>query len=81
MTNPSLNKLNCSLKMIILSLFGASLLAGCGIRGDLKAPPPLFGGGSTVDSDRIPTGNLDNKTDDDDFDPLADPQDEDVADE
>ena len=30
--------------MTILSLFCASLLAGCGIRGSLKTPPPLFGG-------------------------------------
>jgi len=29
------------LKMTILSLFLAGILAGCGIRGQLKTPPPL----------------------------------------
>jgi len=38
------SKLMFSLKMTMLSLFGASVLAGCGIRGSLKTPPPVFSG-------------------------------------
>ena len=66
------SKLNVSLKMTILSLLMTSLLAGCGIRGSLKTPPPLFGGDAKVDQDRVPTEDLDkqNKDDEDDDDLL-----------
>ncbi|GGX72233.1 hypothetical protein GCM10011309_23160 [Litorimonas cladophorae] len=74
MQNTSPSKLNFSLKMTILSLLASSLLAGCGIRGDLKTPPPIFGGDSVTDSDRVPTEDLDKDDDDDNFDPLADPE-------
>jgi predicted small lipoprotein YifL len=74
MQNTSPSKLNFSLKMTILSLFASSLLVGCGIRGDLKTPPPIFGGDSVTDSDRVPTEDLDKDDDDDNFDPLADPE-------
>ena len=67
--NPS--KLNISLKMTILSLLMTSLLAGCGIRGSLKTPPPLFGGGTKVDVERVPTEDLGGE-DTDDFDLLDD---------
>lgn len=46
-----------------------SLLAGCGIRGNLKTPPPVFGGDSKVDPERVPNDDLD---EDEDFDPLDD---------
>lgn len=85
MTLPIPSKLNTSLKITILSLLTASLLAGCGIKGTLKTPPPVFGGESKVDPERVPTDDLDkdneNEDDfgsfDDDFDsldedPLAD---------
>lgn len=55
--NPS--KLNASLKMTILLLLMTSLLAGCGIRGSLKTPPPLFGADTKVDPERVPTEDLD----------------------
>ena len=64
--------------MTILSLFIMSLLSGCGIRGSLKTPPPLFGGDTKVDPERVPTGDFesDEGEDDDlgdlDQDPLAD---------
>lgn len=80
MTNISPSKLNSGLKMIILSLLGASLLAGCGIRGDLKTPAPLFGGELATDNDRVPTEDLDKDDDDDTFDPLAEPSPEDETD-
>lgn len=51
-------KLNPSLHIIITTGLCAALLAGCGIRGGLKSPPPLFGGtddptreAPTVDTD------------------------------
>lgn len=81
---PSPSKIQLSLKMTILSLLMTSLLAGCGIRGDLKAPPPVFGGDSKVDPKRVPADDLDAKDGDDeaydslddlesfDQDPLAD---------
>lgn len=61
----------------------AGLLSGCGIRGSLKTPPPLFGGDTKVDAERVPTEDLDSETQDDlddiedglgdlDEDPLAD---------
>ena len=62
--------------MTILSLLMVSLLSGCGIRGSLKTPPPLFGGDAKVDPERVPTGDFDSDEDDDfddlDQDPLAD---------
>lgn len=81
MQNTSPNKVKLSLKMTILSLLGVCMLAGCGIRGDLKTPPPLFGAESTVDPDRVPTGDLDAGNDEDDFDPLLDPSLDTLADE
>ena len=55
----------------MLSLLMTSLLAGCGIRGPLKTPPPVFGGASKADPDRVPTDDLDkDNEDEDDFDNL-----------
>ncbi len=54
------------LKMTILSLFLAGILAGCGIRGQLKTPPPLFGGDAKVDQSRIPKEDLDKREDEED---------------
>lgn len=51
-------KLNSSLKLTVASGLIAALLSGCGIRGDLKVPPPVFGS-SNVDPDRIPSEDLD----------------------
>ena len=65
------SKFSISLKMTMLSLLMTSLLAGCGIRGPLKTPPPVFGGASKADPDRVPTGDLDkDNEDEDDFDDL-----------
>lgn len=65
------SKLSLSLKMTMLSLLMTSLLAGCGIRGQLKTPPPLFGGDAKVDPDRIPDEDLDdNDQNEDIFDEL-----------
>ena len=65
------SKFSISLKMTMLSLLMTSLLAGCGIRGPLKTPPPVFGGASKADPDRIPTDDLDkDNEDEDDFDNL-----------
>lgn len=59
--------------MTMLSLLGIALLSGCGIRGTLKTPPPVFGGDSKVDPERVPTEDLDSDQDeDDDFDILED---------
>ncbi len=69
MISPTPSKLSLSLKMTILSLLMTSLLAGCGIRGNLKTPPPVFGGDSKVDPERVPNDDLD---EDEDFDPLDD---------
>ena len=60
------SKFNFSLKMTMLSLLMTSLLAGCGIRGTLKTPPPAFGSASKVDPNRVPSSDLD-KQDADDF--------------
>ena len=71
MTRPNPSKLNVSLKMTILLLLMTGLLAGCGIRGDLKTPPPVFGGDSKVDKERVPTNDLDAKdNNEDDYDSL-----------
>lgn len=78
MTLSSTSKLNPRLKMTILSLFVAGLLAGCGIKGSLKTPPPVFGGDSKVDRERVPTEDLDKEKEERDElesldqDPLAD---------
>jgi len=72
MTLPGPSKLNASFKMTILSLLMTSLLAGCGIRGSLKTPPPVFGGESKVDPERIATDDLDSENDDEDYDTLDD---------
>lgn len=47
------------LKMTILSLFVTTILSGCGIRGSLKTPPPVFGSDSKVQQDRVPNKDLD----------------------
>ena len=78
MTSFDTNKFNISIKMTMLSLLMTSLLAGCGIRGTLKTPPPLLGGASKVDPERVPTEDLDKQDEDvDDLgnldrDPLSD---------
>ena len=72
------SKFNFSLKMTMLSLLMTSLLAGCGIRGPLKTPPPAFGSASKVDPNRVPSSDLDKQDDaedandfeDDDYDDL-----------
>ncbi len=62
------SKQSAPVKMTILSLLVAVLLSGCGIRGGLKTPPPVFGGDSKVDPERVPDQDLDKtKDDDDDF--------------
>lgn len=67
------NKYIANIKMTMLSLLGIALLSGCGIRGTLKTPPPVFGGDSKVDPERVPTEDLDSDQDeDDDFDILED---------
>jgi len=51
------------------------LLSGCGIRGSLKTPPPVFGGETKVDPERVPDQDLDKDDDDEDLfidDPLTD---------
>lgn len=76
MTPHSPSKLSFSLKMTILSLLAASILSGCGIRGTLKTPPPLFGEDAKVDPERVPNEDLDADDEDDlgliDEDPLED---------
>lgn len=61
--------------MTILSLFMVSLLSGCGIRGQLQVPPPVFGGDTNVDPERVPTGDFESENEDGldglDQDPLA----------
>ena len=49
-----------------------SLLAGCGIKGPLKTPPPIFGGSAKVNPERVPTEDLDTDEDQDDYDDLDD---------
>lgn len=81
MRNTALTKLNTSLKMTIPLLLGASLMAGCGIKGTLKTPAPVFGSKAKVDPDRVPTEDLDARDpesqldllDDEDFDIDTDP--------
>lgn len=51
-------KLNSTLKLTVATGLLASVLSGCGIRGDLKVPPPLFGE-SKVEPERVPTRDLD----------------------
>lgn len=51
-------KLNSTLKLTVATGLIAGLLSGCGIRGDLKVPPPLFGD-SKVEPERVPTRDLD----------------------
>ena len=72
MTFLNTSKMNSSIKMTILSLLMTSLIAGCGIRGSLKTPPPVFGSASKVDPERVPTEDLDNDDtrDEDDLDYL-----------
>ena len=71
------------LKLTVTSGLCVLFLAGCGIRGQLKTPPPLFGS-KTVDNNRIPTQDLDI---DDKPDPnelldqeFGDPEDDDFSD-
>lgn len=47
------------LKITMLSLLMVGLLSGCGIRGGLKTPPPVFGSESKVDPERVPDQDLD----------------------
>ena len=54
------------LKMTILSLFVTMTLAGCGIKGPLKTPPPLFGGDAKADQDAVSNEDLDTAEDSDD---------------
>lgn len=68
MTFTGLSKQNTTIIMTILSLLMVSLLSGCGIRGTLQVPPPVFGGESKVDPERVPTGE--SEGDEDDFDDL-----------
>ena len=60
MTFLNTSKMNSGFKITIMSLFTASLIAGCGIRGNLKTPPPVFGGASKANPERVPTEDLDN---------------------
>jgi len=80
MTFTGLSKQNTMIIMTILSLLMASLLSGCGIRGTLNTPPPLFGGDTKVDPEQVPTDDLNSENLDEeeedldsiDRDPLAD---------
>ena len=80
MTFTGLSKQNTTIIMTILSLLMVSLLSGCGIRGTLKTPPPLFGGDTKVDPEQVPTDDLNSEDLDEeeedldsvDRDPLAD---------
>jgi len=66
---------NARLKITMLSLLMVGLLSGCGIRGSLKTPPPVFGGETKVDPERVPDQDLDKDDDDEDLfidDPLTD---------
>lgn len=72
MTHSALSKLSPGLKMTILSLLMTSLLAGCGIRGNLKTPPPVFGSDSKVDPQRVRTKDLDKGDKTEDYDSLDD---------
>jgi len=75
MFQPSHSNQSARLKMTILSLLMVGLLSGCGIRGSLKTPPPVFGGETKVDPQRIPDQDLDKDEDNDDLfidDPLED---------
>ena len=62
--NPS-KSFDC-IKMTMLSLFIAGALAGCGIRGPLKTPPPLFGGDAKVNQDTPSNQDSDSLEDEDD---------------
>lgn len=79
MISPNNSKQTLSFKMTILSLLVTGLLSGCGIKGSLKTPPPIFGGQAKVNPDRVPTEDLDTNDDtDDDYtdlddSPLVDP--------
>ena len=70
MTFLDLSKLKPTLKMTILSLLMTSVLAGCGIRGTLNTPPPVFGGDAKVDPNRVPTEDLDKDDEAEDYDSL-----------
>jgi len=66
MLKSAYNKPYARIKMTMLSLFVVGLLTGCGIRGGLKTPPPVFGGDTKVDQTRVPTGDLDEENADED---------------
>ena len=72
MTFSDLSKICPNLKMTILSLLMTGLLAGCGIRGSLKTPPPVFGGDAKVDPNRVPTEDLDKDDETREYDSLDD---------
>ena len=63
MISPNNSKQTLSFKMTILSLLVTGLLSGCGIKGSLKTPPPIFGGQAKVNPDRVPTEDLDTNDD------------------
>lgn len=76
------NKLLLTIKLTVVSGLTAALLSGCGIRGALKVPPPVFGSGN-VNPDRVPTKDLDIKDKPDPNDLLdqefGDPDEEDLS--
>ena len=61
----SYSRQSAGVKITMLSLLTASLLSGCGIRGGLKTPPPLFGD-TKVDPARVPGSDFDKKDVEDD---------------
>jgi len=71
------------LKLTVTSGLCLAVLTGCGIRGQLKTPPPLFGS-KTADDNRIPTQDLDidDKPDPNDLldQEFGDPEDDDFSD-
>jgi len=42
------------LKTIGLVLIAGALLSGCGLRGKLKTPPPIWGEDTTTDAPQTP---------------------------
>lgn len=63
---------------VLLLLAFAAPLSGCGIKGNLKTPPPLWG--ETTDAD-IPQETTTAESIEDGQEPLADPLDEDDEDD
>jgi len=71
------------LKLTVTSGLCVAVLGGCGIRGKLNVPPPLFGSEKSDDA-RIPTEDLDidDKPDPDELldQEFGDPEDDDFSD-